>query len=65
MIPRDDAKKTIGFEDQYVVQPDFEFWQKRYSNDIGEPVPEDFEYNSRTNPWVLTIKEMKEMIEEL
>lgn len=62
MIPRDDAKKTIAFEDHYVVQPDFEFWQRRYSNDVGEPVPEDFEYSSRTNPWVLSTEEMKEMI---
>mgnify|MGYP001177172534 CR=1 FL=1 len=27
------------------------------------PLPEDFEYNSGTNPWFLTIDEMREMLD--
>jgi UDP-N-acetylglucosamine 4,6-dehydratase len=62
MIPRDDARKTIEFDYYYIVQPDFKFWVPRCNHTGGKPVSEDFEYNSGTNPWRLTIDEMREMI---
>jgi UDP-N-acetylglucosamine 4,6-dehydratase len=62
MIPRDDARKTIQFDDFYVIQPDFEFWERRCSWNGGQPVSEEFEYSSETNPWRLTVEEMKAMI---
>jgi UDP-N-acetylglucosamine 4,6-dehydratase len=65
MIPKDDARRTIEFDDYYLVQPDFRFWRQRYNNDWKKPVPEDFEYESGTNPWRLKIDEMREMIASL
>ena len=65
MIPRDDSRKTIEFDHYYIIQPDFRFWGHRYNGNDGKPVPEDFEYNSGTNPWPLSIDEMKEMIKQL
>lgn len=65
MIPRDDARRTIEFEDHYIIQPDFGFWKRRYNGDGGRAVPEDFEYNSDTNHWRLTVDEMREMIEPI
>ena len=65
MIPRDDARRTLEYENHYVIQPDFHFWKSRYNSDGGKPVPEDFEYNSGTNPWKLTAEEMKEIIQGL
>ncbi|NLT23667.1 MAG: UDP-N-acetylglucosamine 4,6-dehydratase (inverting) [Syntrophorhabdus sp.] len=62
MIPRDDARRTIEFEDYYIIQPDFGFWKRRYNGDGGKAVPEDFEYGSDTNHWRLTVDEMREMI---
>ena len=65
MIPRDEARKTLEFDDFYVMQPEFKFWERRCSWDRGRQVPEDFEYSSETNPWRLTVEEMRTMIEKL
>jgi UDP-N-acetylglucosamine 4,6-dehydratase len=65
MIPRDDARKTLEFDDFYVIQPDFKFWKRRCSWNDGKPVQEDFEYSSDTNPWKLTVDEMRKIIKTL
>ena len=65
MIPRDDARRTLEFDDHYIIQPDFVFWGKRFSNNGGKPVPDDFEYHSGTNPWKLTPEEMGGIIKSL
>jgi UDP-N-acetylglucosamine 4,6-dehydratase len=65
MIPRDDARRTLEYKDHYVIQPDFTFWGKRFVNNYGIPVIEDFEYNSGTNPWMLSAEEMKEIVRGL
>jgi len=66
MIPKDEARNTIEYEGFYIIQPNFRFWQKRFNNNNGgKPVDEEFEYNSGTNPWRLTIEEMREMIKNL
>jgi UDP-N-acetylglucosamine 4,6-dehydratase len=63
MVTKDDARKTLEYKDHYVVQPDFEYWGHRCKENGGKRVAEDFEYNSGTNPWFLTIDEMREMLE--
>jgi UDP-N-acetylglucosamine 4,6-dehydratase len=63
MVTRDDARRTLEYKDHYVVQPDFQFWGSRFKCNGGNPLPEDFEYNSETNPWFLTIDEMRKMLE--
>lgn len=66
MIPRDEARKVLEFDTYFIMQPDFKFWSRRFTNhNNGKPVPEDFEYNSGTNPWKLTVEEMREMIKNL
>ncbi|MGO9138889.1 MAG: UDP-N-acetylglucosamine 4,6-dehydratase (inverting) [Syntrophales bacterium] len=65
MIPKDDARRTIEYADHYVIQPDFAFWGRRFTNNDGQSVPEEFEYNSGTNPWMLTPEEMEEIIRNL
>lgn len=65
IIPKDDARRTIEFDDHYVIQPDFVFWGKRFKNNGGKSLPDDFEYNSGTNPWKLTSAEMMEIIKSL
>ena len=63
MIPMDDARKTLEFENYYIIQPDFRFWGRRFNNNNnGKPVPENFEYNSETNPWKMSIEEMHNFI---
>jgi len=63
MVTKDDARRTLEYDDHYLVQPDFEYWGHRRKENGGKRVAEDFEYNSGTNPWFLTIDEMREMLE--
>lgn len=65
MVPRDDAYNTLEFKDYYVIKSPFRSFKRRFNSNTGKPVPEDFEYNSGTNPWFLSIDEMREMIKEL
>ena len=65
MVPMDEAAHTVEFEDYYVIKSRFRYFDRRFSGDGCKPVPEDFEYNSGTNSWRLTIDEMKVMIEKL
>jgi UDP-N-acetylglucosamine 4,6-dehydratase len=64
MISRDDSRKTLEFENYYLVQPDFRFFKFRFSNSVGKQVEENFEYNSGTNGWRLTQEELKQMIRD-
>jgi UDP-N-acetylglucosamine 4,6-dehydratase len=64
MIPMDEARRTIEFDSYYILQPKFSFWEKR-NNHGGQPVDDNFEYNSGTNPWILTVDDMKRIIETL
>jgi len=65
MVPKDDAHRTIEYEDKYIIKPDFRFFGHRFNSNGGKPVPEGFEYNSETNLWKLTIEEAKEIIANL
>jgi UDP-N-acetylglucosamine 4,6-dehydratase len=60
MVPKDDAYNTVEFKDYYVIKSLFRNFERRFNG--GEMVPEDFEYNSGTNQWLLTIEEMRTMI---
>ena len=65
MIPKDDARRTLEFDNYYVIQPDFSFWGRRFRNNGGRSLPDEFEYSSGTNPWKLTSAEMMEIIKSL
>ena len=65
MIPRDDARKTLEFDNHYIIQPDFNFWGIRFIDCTAKLVDEDFEYNSGTNPWILSIEEMRKMADDI
>lgn len=65
MVPKDDARNTVEFNDYYVIKPAFLFFERRFVESGCNPVAEDFEYNSETNTWYLSIDEMRRMIKEL
>lgn len=64
MVPIDDARNTIEFDDHYVIEPDFQFWDRKgfSEQNRGKAVPDDFEYNSGTNPWFMTADELHELL---
>ena len=65
LVPRDEAHRTLEYEDHYIIKPDFRFFEYRFDSNSGEPVPEDFEYSSGINPWRLSVENMREMIDKL
>ena len=65
MITRDDSRQTLEFDNFYVIQPNFKFWDRRCSWNGGNSVSEEFEYSSESNPWRLSIEEMRALIEKL
>jgi len=65
MITKDDARNTVEFNDHFVIKPAFRYFERRFHEQGCKKVDEDFEYNSETNPWQLSIDELKEMIKNL
>lgn len=64
MCPKDDSHLTLEFADHYVIRPTIQFSipVDHTTNALGETgtaVPAGFEYNSGTNPWVLSLTELK------
>ena len=65
MIPRDEAHMTLEFDNFFVIQPAFRFWERRSAWNGGRPVEGDFEYTSSNNPWKLSVEEMRVLIKEV
>ena len=65
LIPIDDARNTVEFDDHYLVKPAFRFFLRRFSHDNCRPVKEDFEYNSGNNTWWLSRDELRSIIDNL
>lgn len=67
MVPADDARLTLEFSDHFLIQPSISFNEPPDfgCNGIGErgrPVDPDFEYNSGTNPWFLSVPEIRDLV---
>jgi UDP-N-acetylglucosamine 4,6-dehydratase len=63
MVTVDDARRTLEFDDHYVIQPDFPWWDQTKTAG-GKPVPERFCYASDTNPEKLSREDLEKMIGE-
>ncbi|HDP70439.1 MAG TPA: UDP-N-acetylglucosamine 4,6-dehydratase (inverting) [Actinobacteria bacterium] len=63
MIPKDESRHTLEFDDFYVMQPNFYWWKSNNWKD-GKKLPEGFKYASDTNDKRLTVEELQTMIEE-
>ena len=61
MISPDDARHTREFDDHYVIEPDFSWWDRR-PRDEGKPCPEGFQYSSDTNDAWLNHDELRAMV---
>ncbi|MDK2801333.1 MAG: UDP-N-acetylglucosamine 4,6-dehydratase/5-epimerase [Clostridiales bacterium] len=67
MISVDDARNTLEYDEYYVIQPQFHWWDARkYQEEQGgEKVPEDFSYSSDKNDRWLTVEDLRRMIGEI
>ena len=70
MCAKDDSHLTIEFKNHYVIKPSIDFYShvrdlsKNMSGEKGKLVKPGFEYNSKTNPKYMNIKEIKKVIND-
>ena len=66
MIPVDEARQTLEFNDFYVIRPDFHMWTPDshhvYEGLPGAPVPEGFSYTSDGNSIWVNAEQLRTMI---
>ncbi len=67
LIPEDDARLTIDFEDHFVIQPSHSFWNHKdfLNGRPGKPCPDGFRYSSDSNPWWLSDREIGELVAQV
>jgi UDP-N-acetylglucosamine 4,6-dehydratase len=67
MVPADDARLTLEFPDHYLIQPSISFneppnFSQNAAGEHARPVATEFEYNSGTNEWFLSVPEIRDLI---
>ena len=67
MIPLEEARITLEFNNQYVIEPAFSFWSSLnyMEQHKGSRVDDTFEYSSNTNTEWISIEELREIIAKL
>jgi UDP-N-acetylglucosamine 4,6-dehydratase len=66
MIPEDDARLAVEFDDHYVIQPAFPWWDSEgyRATRGGRPCADGFRYASDTNTAWLSIDDLRRMLDE-
>lgn len=68
MIPEDDARNTLEYEDHFVIQPTLHWWDSNQfqakNGNSGKPCPDGFRYSSDTNSHWLTIEEIRDLVSQ-
>ena len=63
MITRSDARHTLEFEDHFIIEPEYDWWNADI-HENGEELEDGFVYSSDNNSKWLSVEEMRDMIEE-
>ncbi len=65
MVPEDDARNTVEYEDCYVIdsRPAYAGGNGTPSRNGGKPCPTGFRYSSDTNAHWLSVEELRELVE--
>lgn len=68
MCPADDAHLTLEFHDHFVIRPSITFlkepdFARNRLGEIGRPTPDGFVYESSTNPAILTVEEIRRLLQ--
>lgn len=70
MVPRDDAGRTIEFDDHFVITPSIKFTDRHIDycrnmlDERGRWVDPGFCYDSGSNPWFLNVDEINQLHHE-
>jgi UDP-N-acetylglucosamine 4,6-dehydratase len=64
MVPRDEARNTLEYENHFVIQPSFPWWQESQYKERtgGKSVGDNFEYSSETNTQQLSTGELQDIL---
>ena len=63
MITEDDSRATLRFDDRYVIEPSFAFWDRTSYLALGAvPIGEDFRYASNSNDEWLDTRTLEEYL---
>ncbi|GIW12234.1 MAG: UDP-N-acetylglucosamine 4,6-dehydratase (inverting) [Chloroflexi bacterium] len=65
LVSADESRLAREFADMFVIQPAHVWWTTTRAWEGGQPLPDGFVYSSETNPWKLTIAELRTMVESL
>ena len=70
MCPSDDAHLTLEFHDHYVIKPTISFvsnpdFRVNAAKETGVPVPDGFCYDSGTNPHMLSVEDIRDLLARL
>jgi UDP-N-acetylglucosamine 4,6-dehydratase/5-epimerase len=63
MIPEDEARHTVEFDDHYIIQPDFHWWQRDLSIEGGTPCEDGFSYSSDNNRQWMTVEDIRKLVD--
>lgn len=61
LVPADEAHRTLELEDSFIIQPELPAWDRSVWSE-GRPVPDGFRYASDSNPWRLTVHEIRALL---
>ena len=62
MIGADDSRNALEFSNHYVILPQAVAASRSHLYETAKPVLQDFEYSSGTNPLVLSVLELQELL---
>ncbi len=64
LITEDDARQSLEFDDHFIMQPNFGWWDKESHlvKSKGRPCPEGFSYTSVNNTEWLNVEDIRAMI---
>ncbi len=62
MVPEDDARRTLEYEDHFVIQPEHSFWEENgFKKNGGKSCPDGFRYSSETNTNWLSVDALRDI----
>ena len=65
MIPSDDARHTLEFDDHYRIMPEFRNWESSTKALKGRKLPDGFCYSSDNNPEKINPDFLRKMADEV
>lgn len=67
MIPEDEARRTLEFDDHYIIQPSYFGWwtkEEHLKSLGGKTCPDGFSYSSDNNSSWLSVNDLKNIVSE-